>query len=96
MKSGDKVVVTRPDGSILFGTISRMDVATFHGKNYHIIKSNTTGIESYIDSETITLESDTKLVIPDGYFEKEELLEIVNQEKSAEEILLDLKDHLTN
>lgn len=27
---------------------------------------------------------------------KEELLEIINQDKSAEEILLDLKDHLTN
>ena len=27
---------------------------------------------------------------------KEELLDIINQDKSAEEILLDLKDHLTN
>jgi hypothetical protein len=29
-------------------------------------------------------------------FTKEELLDIINQDKPAEEILLDLKDHITN
>ena len=95
MKNGDEVVITRQDGSIFFGTIEKMDVIKLGDENYHSIKINGIGI-IYVNSNSVTLKSDTELVISGGYFEKEELLEIINQEKSAEEILLDLKDHLTN
>ena len=50
----------------------------------------------FVDKSRLKLIAKSDLINPDCKFTKEDLLAIIDQDKTAEEVVLDLRDHITN
>ena len=50
----------------------------------------------FVAKDRLKLVKKNDLINPDCKFAKEDLLAIIDQDKTAEEVVLDLKDHITN
>ena len=97
-KVGDIIIITDPDSSY-FNKKYRVTDPSYPG--YDIVTSrNDTGSDKALGfkfSQFKLFEPEPEL-LPDDKpkFSKNELLQVLNQVKSAEEIVLDLMDHITN
>ncbi len=50
----------------------------------------------FVGKDNLKLVAKSDLINPDCKFTKEDLLAIIDQDKTAEEVVLDLRDHITN
>lgn len=77
-----------------FGIVK--DFTSLGGQVYAHLDLENTNYRTYPNVRYLTIDDSEKEPINSGKFSKEELLEIIDQDKPAEQILMDLKDHLTN
>lgn len=92
MKVGDKVLYNNKIGSVIAAEITKYNFKIAFNKNVCEIKKDNGSFQNVFTENLTVIEE----FVEKNNINKDELLDIINQDKSAEEILLDLLDHLTN